>query len=103
MKFFIHINIFCVYIYIYIYSFAINDVQDKNEYFWRYQRYQLIREYFEKPKFAFPPLSLIVYIFMLINLIWRRRTSFRVFSKYSDLYFEIGNENLFKLQFVSYI
>ncbi|CAF4975808.1 unnamed protein product [Rotaria sp. Silwood1] len=40
-------------------SFTINEVQDKNEYFWRYQRYELIREYFQKPTFAFPPLSLL--------------------------------------------
>lgn len=68
-----------------LHSFAINDVQDKNEYFWRYQRYELIRECFEKPTFAFPPLSLFVYILLLIRLIWRRRTSFRVFSKYSNI------------------
>lgn len=65
------------------YSFAINDVHEKNEYYWRYQRYQLIREYFEKPKFVFPPLSLFIYILMLIRLIYRRRMIPRVFSKFS--------------------
>ena len=67
-----------------LYSFAISDVQDKNEYFWRYQRYELIRKYFEKPTLAFPPLSLLAYVLILIELIWRRRPSFRVFSKRSD-------------------
>ena len=62
-------------------SFAITDVQDMNEYFWRYQRYELTRGYFEKSKFAFPPVSLLVYILMFIRLLYRRRIIPRVFSK----------------------
>ena len=52
-----------------------------NEYFWRYQRYELIREYFEKPMFAYPPLSLLIYIYMLFKFLKRGRTNFRIFSK----------------------
>ena len=62
-------------------SFAINDIQEKNQYYWHYQRYELIREYFEKPKFGFPPVSLVVYILMLYRLIYHRRMIPRVFSK----------------------
>ena len=62
-------------------SFAINAVHEKNEYYWRYQRYELIREYFEKPRCVFPPLSLFVYILMLIRCIYRRRMIFRIFSE----------------------
>jgi len=62
-------------------SFSINDVQDKNEFFWRYQRYELIREYFEKPIFAFPPFSLLVYVWLLIKIITCQGFTFRIFSK----------------------
>ena len=65
------------------YSFVINEIQVMNEYYWRYQRYELIREYFEKPKFAFPPLTLLVYILMLIRLVYRQKMVPRVFSKFS--------------------
>ncbi|CAF1528136.1 unnamed protein product [Rotaria sp. Silwood1] len=56
------INILILNLLIAVFNFSINEVQDKNEYIWRYQRYELIREYFEKPLFAFPPLSLFAYI-----------------------------------------
>jgi hypothetical protein len=64
-----------------LFSFSINYVQASNKYFWRYQQYELIREYFEKPMFAYPPLSLFVYILMLFQLLKRGRTNFRIFSK----------------------
>ncbi|CAF1336004.1 unnamed protein product [Rotaria sordida] len=65
-------------------SFSINEVHDKNEYIWRYQRYELIREYFEKPLFAFPPLSLLAYIGWFISAVICRGTTFRC----SQLYLE---------------
>jgi hypothetical protein len=64
------------------YSFSIQEVQDKNEFYWRYQRYELLREYFEKPLFAFPPLSLLVYICLVFDFWVLKGTTCRVFSKY---------------------
>ncbi|CAF1313445.1 unnamed protein product [Rotaria sordida] len=64
-----------------MFNFSINDVQAKNKYFWHYQRYQLTREYFEKPMFIYPPISLIIYVWLLIRLIIVRRTHFRVFKR----------------------
>ncbi|CAM4747246.1 unnamed protein product [Rotaria magnacalcarata] len=72
------INILILSLLIAVFNFSINAVQEKNEYFWRYQRYELICEYFEKPMFAYPPLSLVVYVWLLIGLIYRRHTRFRV-------------------------
>jgi len=63
------------------FSFTINDVQAKSEYLWRYQRYELIREYFEKPPLAYPPLSLIGYLLLLLQYIFCRKNLFRIFSK----------------------
>lgn len=62
-------------------SFAIQSVHDESEYHWRYQRYRLIEEYFEKPIFAFPPLSLIVYIQLLIQFSVRQCITCQVFSR----------------------
>jgi hypothetical protein len=73
----IEINI-CV-----LFSFSISDVQEKNEYFWRYQRYELTCEYFEKLILAYPPLSIFAYIGWLIKVLAFKGTTCRVFSKYS--------------------
>jgi hypothetical protein len=62
-------------------SFSIQYVQDKNEYYWRYQRYELVKEYFEKPMLAFPPFSLLAYIGLLIQVYIFQGTTCRVFSK----------------------
>lgn len=64
-----------------LFSFSITEVQEKNEYFWRYQRYEIVREYFQKPIFALPPLSLLAYIGWLINVVFFSGTTFYVFSK----------------------
>jgi hypothetical protein len=66
-----------------VFSFSISDVQEKNEYFWRYQRYELTRQYFEKPILAYPPLSIFVYIGWAIQVLFFKGTTCRVFSKYS--------------------
>ncbi|CAF4168433.1 unnamed protein product [Rotaria sordida] len=78
------INILILNLLIAVFNFSINEVQDKNEYIWRYQRYELIREYFEKPLFAFPPLSLLAYIGWFISAVIFRGTTFR----FSQFYLE---------------
>ncbi|CAF4662919.1 unnamed protein product, partial [Rotaria sp. Silwood2] len=78
------INILILNLLIAVFNFTINEVQDKNEYIWRYQKYELIREYFEKPLFTFPPLSLLAYIGWIINAVIFQGTTFRVFSEYND-------------------
>ncbi|CAF3609712.1 unnamed protein product [Rotaria sp. Silwood1] len=75
------INILILNLLIAVFNFSINEVQDKNEYIWRYQRYELIREYFEKPLFAFPPLSLFAYIGWFISAVIFQGTTFRVFKR----------------------
>lgn len=64
----------------YLFSFSINEVQEKNEYFWRHQHYELVCAYFQKPMFAFPPLTIITYCFWLVSACCGG-TTFRVFSK----------------------
>ncbi|CAF1053348.1 unnamed protein product [Rotaria sordida] len=71
---------FIYIIFVCIVTFSINDVQEKNEFFWRYQRYKLICEYFQKPLFAYPPLSLLAYIGWLINVFVFHGATFRIFK-----------------------
>ncbi|CAF1155242.1 unnamed protein product, partial [Rotaria sordida] len=73
------INILILNLLIAVFNFTINDVQAKSEYLWRYQRYELIREYFEKPFFAFPPLSILGYLGPLLKWILHRRNVLRLF------------------------
>jgi hypothetical protein len=75
----------------FLFSFTINDVQAKSKYLWRYQRYELIREYFEQPFFAYPPLSLFVYLYFIFGLIFNHKNTLRIFSKF---FFLIKEKNL---------
>ncbi|CAF1246064.1 unnamed protein product [Rotaria sordida] len=75
------INILILNLLIAVFNFTINDVQAKSEYLWRYQRYELIREYFEKPFFAFPPLSILGYLGPLLKWILHRRNVLRLFKR----------------------
>ncbi|CAF3799568.1 unnamed protein product [Adineta steineri] len=74
------INILILNLLIAVFNFTINDVQEKNEYFWRYQRYELTRDYFEKPILVHPPLSLIAYVIWLLREFFPSGTTFRVFK-----------------------
>ncbi|UJR07956.1 hypothetical protein I4U23_012235 [Adineta vaga] len=75
------INILILNLLIAVFNFTINDVQEKSEYFWRYQRYELIRDYFEQPLFAYPPLSIVGYFCTLIKYCLRRGNVVRVFKR----------------------
>jgi hypothetical protein len=62
-----------------------SDVGDRHRHrctvqFWRYQRYDLIHEYFEKPIFAYPPLSLLIYVWLFFKVCTGRKFC-QVFSK----------------------
>ncbi|CAF4276359.1 unnamed protein product [Rotaria socialis] len=76
------VSILILNLLIAMFNFSIMDVQEKNEYVWRYQRYELVREYFEKPSFTYPPFSLLVYIFLFIRFLKRnRQTRYRIFKR----------------------
>ncbi|CAF0986831.1 unnamed protein product [Adineta steineri] len=77
------INILILNLLIAAFNFTIDDVQEQSEYFWRYQRYELIREYFEKPFFAYPPLSLLAYLFQLVKYCLGRNDVLRIFKRYA--------------------
>jgi hypothetical protein len=37
-------------------------VQENTEFYWRYQRYSFVREYFERPHLGYPPLIIFPHI-----------------------------------------
>ncbi|UJR16241.1 hypothetical protein I4U23_003149 [Adineta vaga] len=75
------INILLLNLLIAAFNFSIQRVEDKNKFYWRYQRYELLREYFEKPLLAIPPLSLLVYSFVLIMIFCNRGTNHRILKR----------------------
>lgn len=66
---------------IFSYSASIEDVKSDSKFIWHTQRYKLVREYYEKPIFAHPPLSLLVYIVLIVKMFRGRGPVFRTLSK----------------------
>jgi len=50
-------------------SDSIGKVQENTEFYWRYQRYSFVREYFERLPLSYPPLIIISHILLIILLI----------------------------------
>jgi hypothetical protein len=54
------------------FSYAVDKVQENTEFYWRYQRYTFIREYFERPPLAYPPLIIVPHILLIFWAVKRR-------------------------------
>lgn len=50
-----------------MFSTTINRVENNTKYFWRYQRYTFIQEYFEKPVVPASPIIVISYLGLIIR------------------------------------
>ncbi|CAF5107838.1 unnamed protein product, partial [Rotaria sp. Silwood1] len=44
---------------------SIDAVRENTEFYWRYQRYSFVREYFERLPLCYPPLIVISHIILL--------------------------------------
>ncbi len=53
-----------------LYSFTFESVQTQTDLVWRYERYALIREYFDRPP-LFPPLIFLTHLIEIGKLIYR--------------------------------
>ncbi len=53
-------------------SHTIDKVEGNTEFYWRYQRYAFVREYFERPPLGYPPLIIFPHI-VLAFLTLRRK------------------------------
>ncbi len=64
-------------------SFTFESVQSQTDLVWRYERYSLIREYFDRPP-LFPPLIILTYLIQLGKFIFRylpKQDLVKTFSK----------------------
>ena len=53
------------------FSFTFQSVQTQTDLVWRYERYSLIREYFDRPP-LFPPLIFLTHLIEIGKLFYRR-------------------------------
>ncbi len=59
-------------------SYTIGIVQDNTEFYWRYQRYAFVREYFECLPLSYPPLIIVSHIILLmLTIYYKCRSKFR--------------------------
>uniref|UniRef100_A0A8C7N794 Transient receptor potential cation channel, subfamily M, member 2 n=1 Tax=Oncorhynchus kisutch TaxID=8019 RepID=A0A8C7N794_ONCKI len=75
-------NILLLNLLIAIFNYTFQEVQDNTDTIWKFQRYELIKEYHSRPA-APPPLILLSHIFLFIRRIVLQRppNSYRAFSE----------------------
>ncbi|CAF1242408.1 unnamed protein product [Adineta steineri] len=66
------INILILNLLIAVFTRTIDDIQENTEFYWRYQRYTFVREYFERPPLAYPPLIIFTHIMFLFIALKRK-------------------------------
>uniref|UniRef100_A0A3Q2Y9G2 Ion transport domain-containing protein n=1 Tax=Hippocampus comes TaxID=109280 RepID=A0A3Q2Y9G2_HIPCM len=79
-------NILLLNLLIAIFNFTFQEVQDNTDRIWKFQRYELIKEYHSRP--AAPPPFIILshlYIFIRNVLLCRPPLKSRKFSEYNEL------------------
>lgn len=59
-------------LFIFLSSDSIGKVQENTEFYWRYQRYSFVREYFEHLPMSYPPLIIFSHILLLFLAIKRK-------------------------------
>ncbi|CAM2727627.1 unnamed protein product [Rotaria socialis] len=64
------VNVLLINLLIAMFSFTFDSVQSQTDLVWRYDRYALIREYFDRPP-LFPPFIILTHVAELIKLILR--------------------------------
>ncbi|CAF1116862.1 unnamed protein product, partial [Rotaria sordida] len=66
------INILLLNLLIAVFADTIGKVQENTEFYWRYQRYSFVREYFERLPLSYPPLIIIPHIILLFLTIYQK-------------------------------
>jgi len=64
------VNILLVNLLIAMFSFTFESVQTQTDLVWRYERYLLVRDYFDRPP-LFPPFIFFTHIIEILKLISR--------------------------------
>ncbi|CAF3454781.1 unnamed protein product [Rotaria sp. Silwood1] len=66
------INILILNLLIAVFTHTIDAVKENTQFYWRYQRYAFVREYFERLLFAYPPLNILTYIVILFIILQQK-------------------------------
>ncbi|CAF4886108.1 unnamed protein product, partial [Rotaria sp. Silwood1] len=66
------INILILNLLIAVFTHTIDQVQENTEFYWRYQHYAFVREYFERPLLAYPSLIIIPHIIIVCRALLHR-------------------------------
>ncbi|CAF1439974.1 unnamed protein product [Rotaria sp. Silwood1] len=66
------INILLLNLLIAVFTNTIGKVQENTNFYWRYQRYWFIREYFQRLPLSYPPLIIIPHIILFILTIYHK-------------------------------
>jgi hypothetical protein len=84
------VNILLINLLIAMFSFTFNSVQEHTDLVWRYERYSLIRGYFDRPP-LFPPLVFLTHLIDIIKFFIRhlskhtKQTEAKTFSKFERI------------------
>ncbi|CAF3354679.1 unnamed protein product [Rotaria socialis] len=65
------INIILLTLLIAVFTDTIGKVQHNTEFYWDYQRYSFVREYFDRPALAYPPLIVFPHFFRVGHFTWQ--------------------------------
>ncbi|CAF4147515.1 unnamed protein product [Rotaria socialis] len=65
------INILLLTLLIAVFTDTIGKVQHNTEFYWDYQRYSFVREYFDRPALAYPPLIVFPHFFRVGHFTWQ--------------------------------
>ncbi|CAF1433937.1 unnamed protein product [Rotaria magnacalcarata] len=65
------INILLLNLLIAVFTDTIGKVQHNTEFYWQYQRYSFVREYFDRPALAYPPLIVFPHLFRVGRFTWQ--------------------------------
>ncbi|CAF4377045.1 unnamed protein product [Rotaria sp. Silwood2] len=65
------INILLLNLITAVFTHSIDEVRENTDFYWRYQRYSFVREYFERLPLSYPPLIAISHIILLFLTIRR--------------------------------
>uniref|UniRef100_W5K6R9 Ion transport domain-containing protein n=1 Tax=Astyanax mexicanus TaxID=7994 RepID=W5K6R9_ASTMX len=76
-------NILLLNLLIAIFNYTFTEVQDNTDAIWKFQRYELIKEYHSRPSLP-PPFILLSHIYLLITHVFLRRPS-QKHKQFSDL------------------
>ncbi|CAF1015057.1 unnamed protein product [Rotaria sp. Silwood1] len=65
------INILLLSLITAVFAHSIDEVRENTEFYWRYQRYSFVREYFERLPLSYPPFIAISHVVLLLLTIHR--------------------------------